>query len=98
MVRDVYAGDAAVPNAGVRLAEATFTVVAQPEPLVVSRIANQLALANVAPSYFQLLTIDDRTVNIAATLTGITREQADLIRRKILQLPCVLDVTLASPQ
>jgi hypothetical protein len=98
MVRDVYAGDDATSNALDRLAAVTFFVSAEPEPLVVSRIGNQLALANLAPSFFQMTTEDDLHVKVEAILAGVTAAKADLIRRKLLQLSCVLDVVLGEPR
>lgn len=92
MVRDVYAGDdATLPPTG-GMASLTFFVSAEPEPLIVSRIANQLALSNLPPVSFLMRTLDELHVSVEATMAGLTPSQADLIRRKLLQLSCVHDV------
>lgn len=94
MVRDDYAGDDATPSLVDRSTSVTFLVSAESEPLIVSRIGNQLALSNLAPSFFKMTAVDDIHVVVEATITGVSVAQADLIRRKLLQLSCVLDVIL----
>ncbi len=92
MVRDVYAGDDANPQPKRGTASLTFFITAEPEPLTVSRIANQLALSNLPPVSFLMRTLDELHVYVEATMAGLTPSQADLIRRKLLQLSCVHDV------
>ncbi|HSN73446.1 MAG TPA: hypothetical protein VLT59_18155 [Steroidobacteraceae bacterium] len=94
MTADVYADDDAlrdgVPSASQHAFE--YRVTADPDPDALCRIANQMLFANVAPWRLEL--IRDRAGHVCVTveLRGVVPSVAESIRRKLLQLTCVLDV------
>lgn len=92
-MKDVYAEDDAAP-ATAALHRATFLIEADADPDALSRIAMTLALANRAPRTFRLERpgAGERLVVEAAVDTS-SAGQADLVRRKLLQLSCVRTVS-----
>jgi len=95
---DVYAADNALLDgelSQIRSASsAHFTVTADPDPDVLSRVANQFNFANVAPWQFSMSRTAEETVVCEIEIRGIAPEMAEFIRRKLMQLTCVLEVVL----
>lgn len=88
-MKDVYGGDDATParEAGFVL---TFVIDADPDPDVISRIAQTLALANRIPESFTLRNhADADAVTVTTRLRTVDATQADYIRRKMQQLTSV---------
>jgi len=71
-------------------------IAADAQPDALSRIAGALSLANKAPWGVSLLTVADEQLLIEAVLCDISAAISDLIRRKLLQLTCVIDVEMQS--
>jgi hypothetical protein len=93
MVRDVYAGDDALPaHAPQRTAH--YLIVADADPNVVARVAQQLAFANVSPSEFHMSVDADGVARIHATLVDVAAETCEFIRRKLDQLSTVREVAV----
>jgi hypothetical protein len=95
MTADVYAGDDPVrrespaPPVSTRV---TFTVNADADPDVLARVANQLAIGNVAPTHVKLMRPEPAVVLIRADVDGLSSSTTELIRRKLLQLTSVTNV------
>jgi hypothetical protein len=71
-----------------------FSVDADPDPDVLSRIAAVCNLANVAPRRLSFERNADAGVQVSIELDGISASTADSIRRKLMQLTCVNRVNL----
>jgi hypothetical protein len=69
-------------------------IAADAHPDVLPRIASVLSFANKAPSSVSLRTVGDEQVLIEAALCDVPSSLADLIRRKLLQLTCVIEVEM----
>jgi len=95
-IADVYAADTAQdrPNGGVDKTCYVYSLEADPDPDVLSRVAAVCNLANVAPRRVSLERCADQRVTIGVELDGISASTADSIRRKLLQLTCVTSVEL----
>ncbi len=97
---DVYAGDMADPHDGALSPTQIyiFFVHADAEPDTFGRIANVFNIANAAPQCATLRRESDdqlsMTVTVAVQLANTMA--ADMIRRKLAQLTCVLAVELTS--
>jgi hypothetical protein len=93
---DVYAGDIAT----IRLATDTrstiyfFRIKADPEPGVFARVAGIFNIANAAPHRATLLRDSPDVVNISVAIELSGAAMADMIRRKLEQLTCVISVEL----
>jgi hypothetical protein len=97
MVRDVYAGDE--PTSALEPQRtASFTIIADCDPMIVVRVAQLLAIPNAAPSEFHMRVGRQGLAEIRATLTNISAEQCDCIRRKLSQLLSVYGVDVAEHQ
>ena len=93
MVRDVYAGDERnAAAAGPRPVRASYRVLIDLDPTGLSRVAHQLALANLAPMEMRCARPDAESLEVVATIEGLSAASAEFIRRKLLQLTCVFDV------
>ena len=97
---DVYAADDALldgePAPSSSFARsARFTVTADPDPDVLSRVSNQFNFANVAPWQVSMTRTAEETILCEIELRGIAPEMAEFIRRKLMQLTCVLEVVLS---
>lgn len=92
---DLYSGTETSHGAqeGERLAYGfRFKVVADADPDVLGRVANQLNIANTAPASATLGRREDGTILIEIELRSISDSVADSIQRKLTQLTCVLSV------
>jgi hypothetical protein len=94
-IADVYAADTASvgADAGADGKSYTYSVEADPDPDVLSRVAGVCNLANVAPRRMSLERLAGDCVKIDIELDGISESTADSIRRKLLQLTCVTSVS-----
>lgn len=94
---DLYSGSAAKPGAFAELAGmVVYTIEADAQPDVLGRVANLLNLANLAPQLVHLQRKSDEILTISVEIGPITNTSAELIRRKMTQLTCVTEVSLAS--
>jgi hypothetical protein len=96
---DVYAADDALRDGrtDASLANAVeFLVSAAADPDVLGRIANQFNFANSAPWQFSMERIADGSLSFRIEMRGIAPGRVESIRRKLLQLTCVLEVSVAS--
>ena len=95
-IADVYAGDTTQIQASgsVDSTRYVYSVQADPDPDVLSRVAAVCNLANVAPHRVVLERVADQRIRIDIELDGISGSTADSIRRKLLQLTCVTAVDL----
>ena len=71
-----------------------YTVTADPDPDVLSRVANQFNFSNTPPWRVQLARDEAGLVVLQIEMCDIAASVADSIRRKLLQLTCVVEVTL----
>jgi len=69
-------------------------IAADAQPDVLPRVAHVLSLANKAPWGLSLLTVTPEQVLIEAVLSDVPAVLTELIRRKLLQLTCVIDVEM----
>jgi hypothetical protein len=95
-IADVYAADTDQVRTDAASEGKTYaySVEADPDPDVLSRVAGVCNLANVAPRRVSLERGADQRVKIDVQLDGISASTADSIRRKLLQLTCVTSVRL----
>jgi hypothetical protein len=93
---DVYAGDTAAPDLSSELATNVFlfSIEADADPDVLARVATLFNLANVAPLRATLQRRSPDHVHIIVDMERISRTMADMIRRKLVQLTCVISVDL----
>jgi hypothetical protein len=99
MTADVYAVDEDLTGVTPAVAHAgrfEFTVTADADPDVLARLANALMFANVAPSRVELSQDGAGIVTCRVEIRELAAALAELIRRKLLQLTCVIDARLAS--
>ena len=99
MTADVYAGDDALRDGGVPVEPAggfEFHIRADPDPDVLSRIANQLLFANTAPWHLDLAHGADGVLTVRVEMRGIAAAVAESIRRKLMQLTCIVDIEVQS--
>lgn len=92
MVRDVYAADDAAPAvAGNGPVRANYRILIDLDPTGLSRVVHQLALANMAPTEVHCVRVDADSIEIVASMEGLSLAAAEFIRRKLLQLTCVFE-------
>jgi phage-related baseplate assembly protein len=93
---DVYEGD--TPSPDLSSEDATnvflFAIEAEAEPDVLARVANLFNLTNVAPLTANLRRESSERVTILVEMELISASTADLIRRKLAQLTCIISVEL----
>lgn len=94
---DVYAGDMAAPglSSGPATIVYLYAIEADAEPDVLARVANLLNLANKVPLSASLQRKSFERVHIAVEMERISATTADMIRRKLMQLTCVIEVELS---
>lgn len=97
---DVYAGDITTIQlaADTRSTMYCFRVKADPEPDVLARVAGIFNIANAAPHRATLLRDSPDAVNISVAIELPGAVMADMIRRKLEQLTCVISVELKSDE
>jgi hypothetical protein len=94
---DVYAGDTAIPESSQHATNIyLFAIEADAEPDVLARVANVLNLANVAPLSANLHKESLERVKILAEMESISASTAELIRRKLAQLTCIISVEVTA--
>jgi len=71
-----------------------FRVKADAEPDVLARVANIFNIANAAPHRAILLRDSPDVVNVSVAIELSGAAMADMIRRKLEQLTCVISVEL----
>ncbi len=92
MVRDVYAADdGSQAAAGSQMVCANYRVLIDLDPLALSRVINQLALSNLAPVAVTSARVDEHSMEVRATMEGLTAVSAEFICRKLQQLTCVFE-------
>jgi hypothetical protein len=93
---DVYAGDTASPDLSSQHTTDIFlfAIEADAEPDVLARVANLFNLANVAPLSANLHRVSLERVRVRVEMDRISATTADIIRRKLAQLTCILSVEL----
>ncbi len=93
---DVYTGDTAPLDLSSGLATNVYryAIDADAEPDVLARVASLLNLANRVPLAVSLRRKAFERVHIAADMEQISATTADMIRRKLMQLTCVVEVEL----
>jgi hypothetical protein len=93
---DVYAGDMPNPDPSSECRENLFlfAIEADAEPDVLARVANLFNLTNVAPLSAKLHRESFERVTIVVEMELISASTADLIRRKLAQLTCIISVEL----
>lgn len=91
---DVYSGDTASHELSGEHSTNVFlfAIEAEAEPDVLARVANLFNLANVAPLTANLYRESFERVNIVVEMELIRASTADLIRRKLAQLTCIISV------
>ena len=93
---DVYSGDITTIRSAVEARPTIywFRVKADAEPDVLARVASLFNIANAAPcqAIFLRDSSDVMNMSVAIELSGAT--MADMIRRKLEQLTCVISVEL----
>lgn len=93
MVRDVYAGDESGDTPPTNLKKYCFNIIADTDPSVLQRVAQQVALNGITPQVFRCEQAGDQLL-ICVELTQLSPERADLIQRKLIQLFFVTRVEL----
>jgi hypothetical protein len=95
---DVYAGDTASHERSSEHATNVFlfAIEAEAEPDVLARVANLFNLANVAPLSAHLHRESFEHVKILVEMELISASTAELIRRKLAQLTCIISVELTA--
>ncbi len=93
MVRDVYAGDEQAESGSTRVLR-RYRILADVDPMVIGRIAQQLAYSNAMPSEFRMIHVAGDRVEISVTLAGVAADTCEFIRRKIGQLSLVHRVAM----
>jgi hypothetical protein len=99
-VADVYAADTAL-NTGVRAVVTgtfSFSIEADADPDILSKVANQFNLANVPPSRASYARQAEGLAHIEVEMQGISATIADLIGRKLAQLSSVRWVEVSSAE
>jgi hypothetical protein len=93
---DVYAGDITTIRsaADTRSTIYCFRVKADAEPDVLARVANIFNIANAAPHQATLLRDSPDVVNVSIAIELSGAAMADMIRRKLEQLTCIISVEL----
>ena len=89
MVRDVYAGDDPMGKSTGSPSLCQLSVLADPDPLVLCKVASHVALANVTPTRCFLEVTPDGDVRIEVDVWVASSHLADLMVRKLSQLTCV---------
>ena len=89
MVRDVYAGDEPKGASADPPSLCKLSVLADPDPLVLCKVANHVALANVTPTRCLLEVTPDGGVRIEVDVWVASNHLADLMVRKLSQMTCV---------
>jgi hypothetical protein len=97
---DVYAGDITTIHlaADTRSTVYCFRVKADPEPDVLARVAGIFNIANAAPYRATLLRDSPDVVNMSVAIELSGAVMADMIRRKLAQLTCVISVEMKSDE
>jgi hypothetical protein len=93
---DVYPGDRSCPTLSSESATSVylFAIEADAEPDVLARTAGVFNLANTAPRSASLRRKSSEQLYIAVEIERISATTADMIRRKLLQLTCIISVEL----
>ena len=92
---DVYSGDLdQLDGRREGGADFTFHIQAEAYPDVLSRVANQILLSNIAPDAVSLCTQADGQIKMQVRLSGISAALASRIVGKLSQLISVTDVRL----
>jgi hypothetical protein len=96
-IADVYAGDTTPPDDWNEHEHMVFvyTIEADAEPDVLARIAGLFNLANLAPLSVNLRRKSSELVVLTVEIGPMRNALAEMIRRKVAQLTCVNEVTLA---
>jgi hypothetical protein len=94
-MNDVCAGDAdrSAPDS---VTAFVYVILADSDPDVLVRVASLLLLSNRLPFSVGLVRLVGDLVQIRAELRSISAATAESIRRKLVQLSCVADVTMQS--
>ena len=97
---DVYAGDITTieVEADTQSTIYCFRIKADAAPDVLGRVASIFNIANAAPHRATLLRDSPDMVNMSVAIELASAAMADLIRRKLDQLTCVIAVDLVSDQ
>jgi hypothetical protein len=97
-VADVYAADTALSTSGRPAVTGTFSfsIEADADPDILSKVANQFNLANVAPARANFTSGAGGIALVIVEMRGITPAIADLIGRKLTQLSSVRAVDVAA--
>jgi hypothetical protein len=97
---DVYSGDMAVVDSTTVRGTSffLFTIEADAEPDVLARVAALFNIANVAPHSASLSRESSDHVKISIGINLTSAITADMIRRKLEQLTCLISVLLTSDQ
>lgn len=97
---DVYSGDTTVvdPTTVRCTGSFLFTMEADAEPDVLARVAALFSIANVAPHSARLSRESSNHVKISVGIHLTSAITADMIRRKLEQLTCMISVVLTSDQ
>ena len=80
---------------GVAMDALAVEVVADADPLSLSRITQLLALSNRVPRSFVCVLSANETLRVSALLEGTTLKTVEIRRRKLMQLTCVVSVDVA---
>jgi (p)ppGpp synthase/HD superfamily hydrolase len=93
---DVYAGDIATIRSAVdtRSTIYWFRVKADTEPDVLARVASIFNIANAAPRQATFLRDSPDVANMSVAIELSRAAMAEMIRRKLEQLTCVISVEL----
>ncbi len=91
---DVYSGDTDEPDHGGEESGKVylFTIRADGEPDVLSRVANLFNVANVAPQSAHLQRDTSQMVHISVKIRLKDSTTADMISRNLAKLTCVISV------
>ena len=97
---DVYSGDTAIVDPTIVRGTSSFlfTMEADAEPDVLARVAALFSIANVAPHSANLSRESSNQVKISIGINLTSTITADMIRRKLEQLTCMMSVVLTSDQ
>jgi hypothetical protein len=75
--------------------DAMVEIVADADPLVLCRITQMLALSDCVPRSFVCVLAANGTLRVSALVEGMTLKAADIVRRKLMQLTCVVSLDVA---
>jgi hypothetical protein len=72
-----------------------ISVVADADPLVLCKITQMLSLSNTVPQSLVSSLAEGDTMHVTAVLVGAAPQTLDIVRRKLIQLTCVVSVDVA---